>query len=88
MAKPKTHNTFGTKMGDFLVGGRLLLPSELPTERDVLRLAVCLQEENMLVREEESRNYPMRDVVSDVLQQLLGKWQMANPLFQSPIIIS
>ena len=87
-AKPKTRHASGTKMVEFLGGGRLMLPSELPTERDVLRHALFLQEQNLLVKEEDRRNYPVKEIMKDVLPHLMEKWQKANAQFKPPIIIS
>ena len=87
-ARPKTRHASGTKMVEFLGSGRQMLPTELPTQRDVLRHALLLQEQNLLVKEEDRRNYPVKEIMKDVLPHLLEKWKKANAQFKPPIIVS
>lgn len=64
-----------------LVGtGREFVPSELPTARDVLRLAVLKRQQG-----EDRRNYGVDQLVTDVISSLLAQWQKANPHFTWPV---
>ena len=45
----KTRHSSGTKISDFLGGGRELLESELPTVRCAMRATLHLQEQKVLI---------------------------------------
>ena len=73
---------------NFLGKGRLFIPSELPTLRDVLRYALYLQEQKLLVEGINLHNYPTDEITGDVIPVLLSQWTRANVKFAPPVIIS
>ena len=88
MAGTRTRKSSGTKLRDFLGGARPLLLTECPTMRDVLRQALHLQEQELLVKETDRRNYPVKEVMSDILPMIKSQWQAANAMFKHPVIVS
>ena len=72
-----------------LVGrGREFIPSELPTLKDVLRYALHLQEQKLLVQETNHRNYSTDEIVEDVFPALLSQWTRANTSFAPPVVVA
>ena len=49
MSVGKTRHSSGTKISDFLGGGRKLLESELPTVKCAMRAVLYLHEQNVLI---------------------------------------
>ena len=84
----RTRHSSGTKLGDFLGGARPLLLTECPTMRDVLRQALHLQEQELLVKEKDRRLYPTKEVMADMLSMIKAQWQSANAQFKPPVIVS
>ena len=73
---------------DFLGKGRPFIPSELPTLRDVLRYALYLQEQKLLVEGIKRHNYSTDEITGDVIPALLSQWTRANVKFAPPVVIS
>ncbi|XP_047137373.1 uncharacterized protein LOC124813865 [Hydra vulgaris] len=66
----------------YLGSGKELPTAKLPTLRDVLRYGIFLRETSKLNR----RNYSNSDLIPDIYNKLLEKWQMASVLFVPPVI--
>ena len=72
--------------------GKVLLPSELPTLRSVLREGVLYKEQHII--EESTRkqgrtyNYSMTELVEDMMEAVKGQWTKANDSFQHPVIVA
>lgn len=61
-----------------------MLPSELPTLRDVLRYGLLLREQGG----ENVKNYPAITHAKDFYPKMLEKWELANSCFVVPILNS
>lgn len=83
-SKRKTRLATSTHMSNFIGTGREMLPSELPTLRDVLRYGLLLREQSG----ENVRNYPAATVAKDTYLKVLEKWELANSCFVVPILNS
>ena len=77
----RTRHSSGTKLGDFLGGARPLIQTECPTMGDVLRQALHLQEQELLVKEKDRRLYPIKEVMADILPMIKAQWHTANAQF-------
>ena len=82
--KKRTRLGTFTHMSNLIGTGRDLLPSELPTLRDVLRYGLLLREQSG----EDVRNYPADCLAKDIYPKVLEKWERANNSFVAPVIIS
>ena len=71
-------------MNNLLGTSRDLLPSELPTLRDVLRYGLLLREQN----DDDKRNYPTANLAKDIYPAVIENWKRANDLFKPPVINS
>ena len=83
MAARKTRGSLTTHMTTLVGSGRELIPSQLPTTRDVLRLGIYLRE----TAETDKRNYPVNILVRDIVPVLVAQWTKANAEFKFPVII-
>ena len=82
MATRKTRGSKSTHLSNFVGSGRELIPSQLPTYRDVLRLGIYLREQT----DQDKRNYPDNLLARDIVAALLGQWEKANAEFKFPVI--
>ncbi|XP_065663964.1 uncharacterized protein LOC136085927 [Hydra vulgaris] len=71
----------GSCLRQYLGSGKELPTAELPTMRDVLRYGIFLRETSKLNR----RNYSNSELIQDIYNKLLEKWQMASVLFVPPV---
>lgn len=85
MPKVKTRRASCSSLSDYLGPGKELVPSQVPTLRAALQLALHLQSMRERREEVDKRNYPLRELISDVTTAVLKQWEMANDLFQPPI---
>ena len=83
-SKKRTRLSTFTHMSNLIGTGRELLPSELPTLRDILRYGLLLREQS----DENVRNYPAANLANDIYPEVLEQWRRANSAFISPIINS
>ena len=83
MAARKTRVTLTTHTTTLVASGRELIPSQLPTNRDVLRLGIYLRE----TAETDTRNYPVNILVRDIVPVLFAQWTKANAEFKFPVTI-
>ena len=88
MPKVKTRHASDSSLVDFLEPAKELLPSEVPTLRAALQLALHLQVEKWRLEDIDKRNYPVSALMKDVANAVLGKWEWANALFQPSVTIS
>ena len=84
MAKKRTRSETFTHMSNLIGCSREMLPSELPTLRDVLRHGLLLREQS----NNDKRNYPSSTLAKDLYEKVLEKWQRANSSFESPVVNS
>ena len=82
--KKRTRLTTFMHLSNLLRRGRDLLPSELPTQRDILRYGLLLREQS----DNDTRNYSVSDLAKDIYPAILEKWKRANDLFKQPVINS
>ena len=82
--KKRTRLTTFMHLSNLLGTGRDLLPSELPTLRDILRYGLLLREQS----DNDTRNYSVSDLAKDIYPANLEKWKRANDLFKQPVINS
>jgi len=68
-------------MSNLIGSGRQLLPSELPTLRDVMRYGILLREQCG----EDVRNYPEISLAKDIYHKVLEKWERANSFLSPPL---
>ena len=78
----KTRHQVSCNLSNFIGCGRELIPSELPTLRDILRLGLLMRDSSC----EDRRNYPIDELASDIYPILINQWSKANPAFVSPIL--
>ena len=78
----RTRHKSSSHMSNYVGTGKELLPSELPTVRDLLRYGVMLKE----LSEQDKRNYVVDQLVGDMVVALKERWQRANAQFKDPII--
>lgn len=83
---PKTRHASSSHISDYLGAGKELVPSQVPTLRAALQLALHLREGRMRIEEVDKRNYPVSELMSDVTIAVMKQWEKANPQFKPPII--
>ena len=81
MAARKTRGSLTTHMTSLVGSGREFIPSQLPTNRDVLRFGLYLREQ----AEADKRNYPVNILVRDIVP--VAQWTKANAEFKFPVTI-
>ena len=86
MSKARTRHASSSTLSDFLGPGKELVPSQVSTLRAALQLGLYLQQERETQKELDKINYPLSELMRDVTVKVMGQWEIANPLFQSPII--
>ena len=85
--KVRTRNTSGTKLAENLGGaGKEFLATEVPTLRDVLRKGILIQEEKMLEEGGGRKNYPVRDMIDDLVTAVYLQWEISNKKFKHPVV--
>ena len=77
----KTRSQSSSHLSDYVGSGRILLASELPTSRDLLRLGILLRGQSS-----DDHELPVSKLCQDILPILLGSWSKANALFKYPVI--
>ena len=82
----KTRHSSGTKIREFLGGGRTLLPTELPTVRACMGAALHLQEEKFLVQEVKRNEYTVHQMMEDLMPLLKCQWEKANSQLKHPVL--
>ena len=81
--KPKTRHDSSWAMVDYLEVGKELIPSEVPTLRAAMQLALHLQDERWRLEDIDKKNYPVKELMRDVSNSVLAQWERANILFKS-----
>lgn len=84
MSGLRTRNTSGSNLSDLLGKGRELLPSELPTARDILQLGIYLKETDP----RGPSKYPVSELINEIYIQTHLQWMKANHLFAFPVMIT
>ena len=91
-AKVTTRHESESKMAAYLGQGKILIPSELPTLRSLLRHGLQVQEEKALQASLPSSTmrlaYPVNSLVDDMAAALTGQWHKANVDFKYPVVIN
>ena len=59
MSTPKTRHASSSHISNYLGPGKELVPSQVPTLRAALQLALHLREGRMRMEEVDKRNYPL-----------------------------
>ena len=85
--KRKTRYISGSKMSEYLGGGKELLPSEVPTLRSALQKALLIQEEFMFLEEGDRPNLSIREIMGEVVTAVISQWHKANVKFVPPVTI-
>lgn len=65
-----------------------MLPSELPTERAVLRAALYLQQKKIFEEGIDKSIYHVKEMMTDILPRLKMQWLTANLQFSGQVIVS
>ena len=73
-------------MEDYLGKAKDLLPTEVPTLRDCLRLA-CLIQKKHLLELDKGKTKPIKDVLAEVVSRVFDQWKLSNILFVPPVTI-
>ena len=84
MSGLRTRNTSGSNLSDLVGKGRELLPSELPTARDILQLGIYLKETDP----RGPSKYPVSELINEIYIQTHLQWMKANHLFAFPVMIT
>jgi hypothetical protein len=84
----RTRHASACSLADFLGPGKELLPSELPTLRSALQLALYLQDIRMRREDLDKRNYPVAKLMRDVAQGVMTQYEKANSMFTQPVVIN
>ena len=82
ISKVRTRNKVTSHLSNLIRSGRDLIPSELPTHRDVLRYGILLREQ----ADNDRRNYPVMNLVKDMITAVHRQWLKANALLVFPVI--
>ena len=85
--KRKTRHSSGSKVSDYLGGGKELLPSEVPTLRSALQKALLLQEEFMFQADGDRPNFSIREIMGEVVSAVFSQWHKANAKFVPPVTV-
>ena len=80
-SKVRTRHTSGFKMEEYLGNAKDLLPTEVPTLRDCLRLAIHIQKKHLLELG-KGKTKPITDVFEEVVAKVVCQWQLSNILFK------
>ena len=85
MAKPgrKTRGSLTSQLSSLVGPGRELIPSQLPTNSDLLRLGILLREQ----ADKYSRHYSVNEMAREMLKILLHQWSKANAEFKYPVVL-
>lgn len=86
--KRKTRHTSGTKMSEYLGGGKELLASEVPSLRAALQKGLLVQEEFMFKDGGDRQNLTIRDTMQEVVGAIMKQWHKANVKFVPPVTIN
>ena len=86
MSKAKTRHESNSALVEYLGVGKELVPSEVPTLRAALQLALHLQDERWRIEDINKRNYPVKELMRDVIISVFAQWERANVLFKPPIL--
>ena len=76
----RTRNKSGSLISKLVGSGQVLLETDLPTRRDLLRYILYLKEQD------ECKSIP--ELVNIVYSKLYLLWSKANPLFTPPVIFN
>ena len=93
-AKVRTRHESDSKMAAYLGQGKVLISSELPTLRSLLRHGLQVQEEKALqaltsLPSNTMRSaYPVNSLVDDMATALTDQWHKANVDFKYPVVIN
>ena len=90
MSKGKTRQTSASSLSEYLGPGKEQVPSLVPTLRAALQLALHLQDVRERVDEVDKRNYPLSELMGDVLWQSWGSGRgqiltSSHPLSATPV---
>ena len=85
--KKRTWHSSNTKLAEYLGGAGLeFLPTEVPTLRDVLRKGVLIQEEKMLTDGGDRKNYPVKEMIDELVTAIYAQWTKSNVKFKPPVV--
>lgn len=85
---PKTRHSSGTKISDLVGKGKEFVGSEVPTYRAMMQRGLLLQELKYCEQDVDKRNYPVKQIASDLCPLVLDQWRKSNANFIPPVIIS
>ena len=85
MAKPgrKTRGSLTSHLSSLVGPGRELIPSQLPTNSDLLRLGILLREH----ADKYSLHYSVNEMAREMVKILLQQWSKANAEFKYPVVL-
>ena len=85
--KVRTRHKSSSKIEEYLGKSKELLPTEVPTLRDCLRLALHVQKKH-LIELGKGKTKPMSEVLVEVVEKVFGQWQLSNLMFKPPVTIT
>ena len=86
MSKAKTRKDSASPLVNYLGFGKELVPSEVPTLRAALQLALFLQDQRWRLAEVNKRNYPLSELMQAVAKEVFVQWEKANYMLKPPIL--
>ena len=85
---PKTKHESGTSLSDIVGPGKPMSKTELPTLRASMQHGIYLQEIKLLQHGVDRKNYPVREMVKEIRQEVVACYQKANHQFKPPVIFA
>ena len=86
-SKARTRHSSSTRLSDYLGGtGKEFLPSEVPTLRDVLQKGLLIQECKMLEGGGGRKNYPVREMIEELVTAVYLQWEKSSSMFKPPVV--
>ena len=88
MSKAKTrHSSIASiSSSEFIGPGKDFIPSELLTNRAVIRKGMLLKEQKSITCNQRQNKYSNRDLASDLIPLVLVRWRKPNIKFQQQLI--
>ena len=86
--KKRTRHTSGTHFSECLGGEQELLPTKVPTLRDILRKGLMIQREMLIMMKVDRRNFKVNEMADQLSDLVIKRWTKANALFKPPVVIA
>ena len=87
-SKPRTRNTSGCKMSDYVGAGKEFAVADVPTNRADIRRGLLLREQKLYEEGIPASHYPAKVLARDLAPLVEQQWQKANGKFVPPLTVS